>query len=71
MFDGLLTDAKTSYDGYTLRINNVETTNIVGAGAPDYTMGFEQIGNMMRSTLALVDDVEISIEVLSHLSPAK
>jgi len=47
VFDGLLADAKTSYDGYTLRMNNVETTNIVKAGAPDYTMGFEQIGNMM------------------------
>ncbi|KAG9801082.1 hypothetical protein KCU95_g38, partial [Aureobasidium melanogenum] len=53
VFDGLLADAKTSYDGYTLRMNNVETTNIVEAGAPDYTMGFEHIGNMMRTMIDL------------------
>jgi hypothetical protein len=30
-----------------MKMNDVETTNIVKAGAPDYRMEFEQIGNMM------------------------
>lgn len=30
-----------------MKMNSVETTNTVKAGAPDYRMGFEKIGNMM------------------------
>ena len=37
-------------------MDNVETSNIVKAGAPDYGMGFEQIRNMTWSSLTPVDD---------------
>jgi hypothetical protein len=47
VFDGLLADVKISYDGYTMKMNNVDTTNIVKTGAPDHRMGFEKIENMM------------------------
>jgi hypothetical protein len=47
VFEGLLADARKSYDGYTMKMNDVETTNSIKAGVPDYRMGFEQIENMM------------------------